>query len=106
MKKLVKQPAKEIQLENKFISLADQAERYVLKRIQVICKHYKWTYQGSFGYNIYTDGLNGDQEVFDTEIDRLIKWYGKRFGNLGLYVCVEGEFIECETALLKIGKPF
>lgn len=93
------------QIEKDFDLLRDVVELYVLERIEYLCRKNKWTYQGSFSYNVYSDGLNGREEVGAKEIHDLIQWYEDMFGRFNFYVCVEGEWSEGETTLLQITKP-
>ncbi len=83
--------------------LSQDAENVVLKRIEVLCRRYKWRFSSvGFGYNVErADG----SEIYSKKIDDLLSSYGDHFGNVGFYVCESGEWIEGQTPLIQFDKP-
>ena len=88
--------------------LANKAELIVLKRIATICKKKKLYFKNVMGVAIRTDGFNGswNDEIDEPEINKLVNDFEDNFGLLTHCLCEKGVWIEGQTPLLIITKPY
>src|SRR3990167_9792445 len=84
----MKQTKSKIQLsfEKKRELINDEAEQYVLREIEKVCKENKWSFKSLCGVTVkdvsdekIKDANNG-QELSDTVLHKLVYWYEDYFG--------------------------
>jgi hypothetical protein len=85
--------------------ICDEAEIYVLKQIEKTCRRFGWSFKTTYGISLYRDGINGDDEIFESRLHQLVYWFEEEFRSFGFYVCDKGEWIEGQTQLIQFEKP-
>jgi serine protease inhibitor ecotin len=88
--------------------LANKAELIVLKRIAAICKKKKLYFKYVGGATVRKDGFNGwfEDEIDDPEITLLLDDLHNNFGGLPCCACDKGVWIEGQTPIILIKKPY
>jgi len=86
------------------IALSDQAELIIFKKIEILCKKNKW-YFNSISGCVRKGDFNGE-EIENTEIAKLVEFYERHFDRFTLCVCDKGKWIEGETGIIKVSKPY
>lgn len=85
--------------------IVQQAEIIVCKKIQRYCKRYKRTVKTVYGVTVLDK--NGKQIDSDkrTPPEQWIFDFEDDFGPFGLYMCINGKWVEGQTPLIIFGKP-
>jgi hypothetical protein len=96
MEKIIKQ------LEAKRNKVNEEAERFVLLQIEKLCRENKWEFKSVWGMSITN---SKGEELYDTEIDKLVSWFEDNFCLLGSYVNKNGRWITGQTPLIRFASP-
>jgi hypothetical protein len=88
--------------EKKKEALNDEAIIFIYKEIEKLCAKNKWTFKTVYGCTILDEEEN---EIYDTELHKLVFWYEDYFCGFPFIVNINGEWIEGQTPLIQFSKP-
>lgn len=92
--------------EKRMNNLCDEVELHVCAEIARIAKRNNWSFKTVYGCQVRKGDMNTGEELYETELHKLVYWFEDNFRGFGLYVFTNGEWIEGQTPLIQFSKPY